>query len=118
MEKRQFSNQSENGSDSKKQCQEHIIVDDVFKESLQSPDWFDILLMCLSNLENQINSIFEEPAESKESRMEGAKQLQEMIELPSLVKNSITLRKKGNKKIRLSKVCKTTRSIWKNELKN
>ena len=38
MQKRQFSNQSENGSDSKKQCQEHIIVDDVFKESLQSPD--------------------------------------------------------------------------------
>ena len=31
MQKRQFCSQSENGSDSEKQCEERTIVDDVFK---------------------------------------------------------------------------------------
>ena len=34
--------------------------------------------MCLRNLETQVNSIFKESAESKESRIKGDKQLQEL----------------------------------------
>ena len=37
--KRQLSRQLENGGDTKKKNEEPTIVDDVFKEELQNPDW-------------------------------------------------------------------------------
>ena len=76
--KRQLSSQSENGGDLKKQYEKLTIVDDVFKEGLQNPDCLSILLMCLCNLETQVNCIFKESAESKESRIKGDKQLQDL----------------------------------------
>ena len=46
-----------NGGDSKTQCEQTTIVDDVFNEGLQNSDCLAILLMRLHNLENQVNSI-------------------------------------------------------------
>ena len=69
--KRQLSSQSGNAADPKKQCEKPTIADDVFKETLQNLDCLAILLMCLRNLETQVNSIFKESAESKESRING-----------------------------------------------
>ena len=76
--KRQLSSQSENGGDLKKQYEKLTIVDDVFKEGLQNPDCLSILLICLCSLETQVNCIFKESAESKESRIKGDKQLQDL----------------------------------------
>ena len=67
--KRQLSSQSENGDEPKKQCNESTIINDVFKEGLQNPDCIAILLHCLRNLETQVNTIFTESTESKESRI-------------------------------------------------
>ena len=52
MQKRQLSSQSENGGVPKNQCEEHTIVDDIFKESLHKINCLAMLLMCLLNLEN------------------------------------------------------------------
>ena len=76
--KRELSSQLENGGDTKKQCEEPTIVDDVFKEGLQNPDCLAILLICLCNLEIQLNSFLKESAEFKESRIQGDKQLQKL----------------------------------------
>ena len=78
MQKRQLRSQSKNGGDPKKQCEEPTIIDDVFKEGLQNPDYLAILLMCLCNLENQVSSIFKESAEPKESIIKGNKQLKDI----------------------------------------
>ena len=69
---------SENGCDPKKQCEEPTTVDDIFQGGLQSPDCLALSLMCLHNLETKVNCIFKESAESKESRIKGDKQLQEL----------------------------------------
>ena len=63
--KRQLRSLSENGGDPKKQSEEPSIVHDVFKKGLQNPDSLAILLLCLSNLETQANSIFKESADPK-----------------------------------------------------
>ena len=76
--RRQLSSQSGNGGDPKKQCEEHTVVDDVFKECLKNPDCLNILLMSLHNLENQVNSVVKESAEYKKNRIKGNKQLQDI----------------------------------------
>ena len=67
QKERQLSSYSKNGCHPKKQCEEPFTVHNVFKENLQNPDCLAILLMCLRNLETQINS-----------RIKGDKQLQEL----------------------------------------
>lgn len=76
--KRQLSSQSEDGDDPKKICNEPTIIDEVFKEGLQNPDCVAILLHCLRNLEIQVNTIFTESTESKDSRIKGEKHLQDL----------------------------------------
>ena len=78
QKERQLSSYSKNGCYPKKQCEEPFTVHNVFKENLQNPDCLAILLMCLRNLETQINSMFKESEEFKESRIKGDKQLQEL----------------------------------------
>ena len=51
---------------------------DTFHAVLQNLDCLSILLMCLRNLETQVNCIFKESAESKESRIKDDKQLQDL----------------------------------------
>lgn len=64
--------------DPKKQCEEPTIVDNVFNESLWNPDCLAILSMFLQKLENQVNSIFKESADSEEIRIKRHKQLQDI----------------------------------------
>ena len=44
------------------------IPDEVFTESLKSPDWVNILFSFMKNVEKQIQQIFENTKEMKEGR--------------------------------------------------
>ena len=53
------------------------IPDEVFTESLKSPDCGNISFSCIENVENQITQIFENTNEMKEGLIKGEKQLTE-----------------------------------------
>ena len=56
------------------------ILDEVFVESLKSPDCVNILFSCIKNAEKQITQIFENANEMKEGQIKGEKQLAELTE--------------------------------------
>ena len=56
------------------------ILDEIFVESLKSPDCVNILFSCIKNVEKQITQIFESTNEIKEGQIKGEKQLAELTE--------------------------------------
>ena len=56
------------------------IPDEVFTESLKSPDCVNILISCIKNVERQITQIFENTKELKEGQIKGEKHLAELTE--------------------------------------
>ena len=74
-------------------------TDDIFKECWQNPDCLAILLMCLHNLEHQVNSIVKESAEYKKIRDKSDKQLQDInYSVTLLSKKFGDYEKKGKKR--------------------
>ena len=49
------------------------IPDEVFTESLKSPDYDNILFSCIKNIKKQIIQIFENTKEMKEGQIKGEK---------------------------------------------
>ena len=56
------------------------IPDEIFTESLKSPDCVNTLFSCIKNVEKQITQIFESTNEIKEGQIKGEKQLAELTE--------------------------------------
>ena len=54
------------------------IPDEVFTESLKSPDFVNTLFSCVKNVERQITQIFENTKELKEGQIKGEKHLAEL----------------------------------------
>ena len=73
--------------------------------------------MRLLNAENKVISFFKESAESKEIRIKFNKQLQDINDSITWLQKEFDDYEK-EEKMRLSKTCKTARSIWKSKLNN
>ena len=82
--KRDLSDKSQNGDDRKKvrddSGSELISTDDVFEESLQSPECVKILFNCMKNIETQMKELFVMYEESKNSGIKGEKQLESLTQ--------------------------------------
>ena len=63
------------------------IPDEVFTESLKSPDCVNILFSCIKNVEREITQIFENTKEFKEGQIKGKKQLAELTETVDFISN-------------------------------
>ena len=57
-----------------------VIPDEVFTESLKSPDCVNIFFSCIKNVERQITEMFKNTKELKEGQIKGEKHLAELTE--------------------------------------
>ena len=73
------------------------IPDEVFTESLKSPDCVNILISCIKNVERQITQIFENTKELKEGQIKGEKHLAELTEAIDLISNKFEEYEKDRK---------------------
>ena len=93
--KRDLSDKSETGEDPKKvregslDCsqisQTSDIPDDIFTESLNSPDCVAILFNCLKNLESKMREISVSSKETTASQIKGKKQLSDLTDSVQLI---------------------------------
>ena len=73
------------------------ILDEVFTESLKSPDCVNILLSCIKNVWRQITQIFENTKELKERQIKGEKHLAELTEAIDFISNKFEEYEKDRK---------------------
>ena len=80
--KRDLSDQSNNGDESKRLCEESSArssapnsPSDVFQERLKSPDCMKILLNCFKNLDKQVNKFYILAQSNNGKHIKGDKQL-------------------------------------------
>ena len=74
------------------------IPDEVFPESLKSPDFVNILFSCIKNLEKQITQVFENTMQMKEGQIKGRKQLAELTEAIDFISNNFDKYEKDREK--------------------
>ena len=73
------------------------ILDEVFTESLKSPDYVNILFSCIKNVEKEIKQIFELTKEMKKWQIKGEKQLAELTEAIDFISNKFDEYEKDRK---------------------
>ena len=85
------------------------IPDEVFTESLKSPDCVNILFNCIKNVEKKITQIFENTKEMNEGQIKGEKQLAELAEAIDFISNKFNEyeKDKKKKKVRIKTFLKT-----------
>ena len=93
--KRDSSDKSETGEDPKKVRESSLdcsqisqtsdIPDDIFTESLNSPDCVAILFNCLKNLESKMREISVSSKETTASQIKGKKQLSDLTDSVQLI---------------------------------
>ena len=90
------------------------IPDEVFTESLKSPDCVNILFRCIKNVEKQITQIFENTKELKEGHVKGEKHLAELTEAMDFISNKFEYheadRKEKKERIKALEECLTSMS--------
>ena len=72
-------------------------ADEVFTESLMSPDCVNILFSCIKNVERQITQILENTKELKEGQIKGEKHLAELTEAVDFISNKFEEYEKDGK---------------------
>ena len=73
------------------------IPNEVFTNSLKSPDCVNILFSCIKNVEKQITQIFENTKELKEGQIKGEKQLAELTGAVDFISNKFDEYEKDRK---------------------
>ena len=88
--------------------------DEVFTESLKSPDYVNILFSCIESVERQIKQIFENTRELKERQIKAEKHLEELTEAIDFFSNKFEQyekdRKEKEEKIKTLDECLTNMS--------
>ena len=88
-EKRDLSDKSRNGEDSKKHRENSdsasSLPDDVFSEGFDSPECGKILINCLKSVELQVKELFVLHEDTKNSEIKGEKQLDSLADTLELL---------------------------------
>ena len=88
-----------------------VIPDEVFTESLKSPDCVNILFSCIKNVERQITQMFKNTKELKEGQIKGEKHFAELTEAIDFISNKFKEyekdRKEKEERIKALKECLT-----------
>ena len=94
--KRELSNQSADGNDSKRPREENnnstsfpASPGDVFVGSLKSGDYVNILVNCMQNIEKQVKELVLLPQENREKHIKGESDLSELTKAINLISGKI-----------------------------